>query len=350
MAKKIKIANKFIGVSQPVFIIAEAGVNHNGDLNLAKKLIEAAKKAGADAVKFQTFTAELLVTKAAEQAAYQSKNIGKVESQYAMLKRLELSEQAHYLLRDYCKKKNIIFLSTPFSEPDADFLEALGVPAYKISSGDLTSLPFLEQVAKKSKPIIISSGMASLAEIRAAVKVIKKAGNQALAILHCTANYPAAPASLNLRALKTIQAEFDALVGYSDHSQGSMASILAVALGACVIEKHFTLDKNMAGPDHKASLNPDELEKFVKAIREAEIMLGSFEKKCQPEEASSKISGRKSLVAKRDILAGAIITSDDLIIKRPGTGISPAEFKAVIGRVAKINILKDKTITWKMIK
>lgn len=350
MAKNIKIDEKLIGESRPVFIIAEAGVNHNGDLSLAKKLIDAAVKCGADAVKFQTFTTELLVTEMAEQAAYQSKNIGKVESQYKMLKRLELSEKDHYILRDYCKKNEIIFLSTPFSEKDADFLETVGVPAYKIPSGEITNLPFLEHVAKKDKPLIISSGMSSLEEIRAAVNIIKRAGNQNLVILHCTSNYPAVPASLNLRAIKTIHAEFGALVGYSDHSEGSMASVLAVALGACVIEKHFTLNKNMAGPDHGASLNLAELESFVKSIREAEVMLGSSEKKCTPEEVNSKTLGRKSIVAKRDISAGAVIAHGDLIMKRPGSGLPSVETKKVIGKIAKKKIKNDTIITWEMIK
>lgn len=348
--ERIKINNKFIGKNSQVFIIAEAGVNHNGKIGLAKKLIDVAVKCGADAVKFQTFTAELLVTRTAEQAAYQSKNIGKTETQYKMLKRLELSEQDHYVLRDYCKEKNIIFLSTPFSEKDVDFLEIVGVPAYKISSGDLTALPLLRHVAKKRKPMIISSGMSTLEEIRAAIKTIKKEGSRDLVILHCTSNYPADPANLNLRAIKTIKEEFGALVGYSDHSEGNLASLLAVALGACVIEKHFTFDKAMAGPDHKASLNPAELENFVKSIRQAEVMLGSSEKKCSLEEENSKISGRKSIVAASDIPAGAAITKDDLIMKRPGSGISPAEIKEVIGKSAKMNILKDTIITWEMIK
>jgi N-acetylneuraminate synthase len=350
MVKNIKIGSKFIGEKQPVFVIAEVGVNHNGDLNLAKKLIDAATKSGADAVKFQTFTAELLVTKTAKQAAYQTRNIGKVETQHDMLKRLELNKSDYYVLRDYCRKKKIIFLSTPFSEPDADFLEKLGVPAYKTSSGDLDNLPFLKHLAKKGKPMIVSSGMSSLAELKAAIKTVKETGNQRIIVLHCTSNYPAAPANLNLRALKTMQTELGILTGYSDHSLGITASLLAVALGACVIEKHFTLDKSMVGPDHKASLNPAELDKLVKLVREAEVMLGSFEKKCVPAEEDSKISGRKSIVAKRNLPAGTIIAASDLIMKRPGSGISPAEINKIIGRRAKRNIFKDKTITWGMIK
>jgi sialic acid synthase SpsE len=305
---------------------------------------------GADAVKFQTFTPELLITRTAKQTAYQRKNIGKAETQYAILKRLALSQDNFYALRNYCQKKKIIFLSTPFSEPDADFLEKLAMPAFKTSSGDIDNLPFLKHLAKKGKPMIVSSGASSLEEIRVVVDIIKRAGNRDLVILHCTSNYPAAPASLNLRAIKTIQAEFGALIGYSDHSQGDAASILALALGACIIEKHFTLDKNMAGPDHKASLSPAELKNFIKLIRQAEVMLGSSEKKCVPEEASSKILGRKSIVAKRNISVGATITRDDLIMKRPGSGISPAEIDKVAGKTAAKNIKSDTIITWAMIK
>lgn len=350
MATNIKIGNRLIGENRPVFIIAEAGVNHNGDIRLAKKLIDAAAAAGADAVKFQTFTPELLVTKTAEPAEYQSKNIGKAETQFQMLKRLELSRPNHFILRDYCEKKKIIFLSTPFSEPDADFLEKLKAPAFKVSSGDFNNLPFLRHLAKKGKPLIVSSGMSTLPEVRAAVKAIKQTGNNKIIVLHCTSTYPAAPADLNLRAIKTIRDELKVSVGYSDHSEGSMASILAVALGACLIEKHFTLDKNMAGPDHKASLNPEELKSFVKSVRQAEVMLGSFEKKCSPQEANSRLSGRKSIVANRAIPAGAIITRSDLIMKRPGFGLSPAAIGKVVGKIAKKNIKNDIIITWEMIK
>lgn len=350
MLKNIKIGNKFIGENQPVFIIAEAGVNHNGDIKLAKKLVDVAIDCGADAVKFQTFTTELLVTETAEQSVYQTKNIDKIESQYKMLKKLELSQSNFRSLRDYCKKKKIIFLSTSFSEPDADFLEKLGVPAFKISSGDIDNPPFLKHLALKGKPLIISSGASSLEEIKTAIKAIKKAGHQDLVILHCISNYPAAPGSLNLRAIKTIQAEFGCLTGYSDHSEGIMAGALAAALGACVVEKHFTFDKKMAGPDHKASLDPAELANFVKLIRQAEVMLGSSEKKFLPVEENSKISGRKSIVAKNNIPAGAIIKAGDLIMKRPGSGLRAAELDRVIGKIAKKSIKYDTIITWEMIK
>lgn len=348
MVKNIKIGNKLIGEKQPVFIIAEAGVNHNGDINLAKKLIDVAVKAGADAVKFQTFTPELLVTETAEQAAYQLKNLGKTETQYAMLKRLELSGSDFRVLRDYCEKKKIIFLSTPFSEKDADFLETVKLPAYKTASGDIDNLPFLRHLAGKGKPMIVSSGMSTLEEVRAAVNIIKQEGCRDLIVLHCTSNYPASPANLNLRAIKTIQTEFGVITGYSDHSQGGVASLLAVALGACIVEKHFTLDKDMVGPDHKASLDPVELENFIKSIRQAEVMLGSFEKKCTAEEANSRISGRKSIVAKKDIATGAIISSGDLIMLRPGTGISPVKINKVVGRKIIKNIKSGAIITWEM--
>lgn len=344
MLKQIKIENKFIGKNQPVFIIAEAGVNFNGDLGIAKRLIDEAATAGADAVKFQTFKAELLVTDSAPQADYQAKNIGKTESQSAMLKRLELPRQWHAELMDYCRQKKIIFLSAPFSEDDADFLESINVPAFKIPSGEINNFPYLENLAKKGKPIILATGMSSLEEVKSALKIFDKAGNHNVVVLHCTSNYPASPRSLNLRAIPTLQTETGGLVGYSDHSVGYIADIAAAALGACVIEKHFTLDKNMEGPDHKASLNPKELRAMVKAVREAELMLGSSEKKITSEELSTRNVARKSVISKRKIARGAIISKDDLIIKRPGNGIPPTRLNDVVGKKARINIAVDTLI------
>ncbi len=345
----IEIENKIIGAGQPVFIIAEAGVNHNGDLKTAKKLVDVAMAAGADAVKFQTFTAELVVTSTAEQAEYQTKNIGKKESHFAMLKRLELPREFHPIIQKYCKKKGIIFLSTPFSESDADFLETLNVPAYKFSSGDLNNIPFLKHVAKKGKPMIIATGMANLAETRQAVQAVLEEGNDQIIILHSTSNYPPSPSSLNLHVITTLWKELGGIpVGYSDNgSEGNSADIIAVALGACVLEKHFTLDKNMTGPDHKASLDPQELRALVKAIRDTELMLGSFEKKCSPEEEPTRAIARKSIVAKKTISPGKIITNEDVIVKRPGTGIPPTELALVIGKKACQTIVADTIISWK---
>ncbi len=345
------VGHKKIGPPEPVFIIAEAGVNHNGDLELAKKLIAVAAEAGADAVKFQTFSAENLVTGTADQAEYQRKNIGKTESQFEMLKRLELPKAWHSELQTYATEKNILFLSTPFSEPDADFLETLNLPAYKIPSGEINNLPYLHHIAKKNRPMIISTGMSTLAEVKTAVKTVQAAGNNEIIILHSTSNYPPSLASLNLLAISTLQAEFpDCLVGYSDNGAPGVApEIIATTLGACVIEKHFTLDKTMAGPDHLASLGPTELKEMVQAIRQTTTMLGNGVKECQPEEISIKAMARKSLISKHEISAGQVLTLNDIIIKRPGNGIPPTELERVIGKKTNTIIPADTVITWEQL-
>ncbi len=347
-SKKIVIGGKTIGHGEPVFIIAEAGVNNNGDLELAKKLVDVAVEAGADAVKFQTFTAELLVTGTAEQAEYQTRNIGKTESQFDMLKRLELKSEYHQILIDYCKQKGIIFLSTPFAEANADFLETLNIAAYKIPSGEINNIPYLRHIAKKGKPMIVSTGMADLPETICAVKEIKAMGNHDIIVLHSTSNYPPSFGSLNLNVITTLRKElepYDVTVGYSDNgSTGIVADIVATALGSTVIEKHYTLDKNMEGPDHKASLDPAELKAMVAAIRDAEVMLGSFEKQCTPEEISIKTIARKSIISKNSIAAGSEIKLEDLIMKRPGYGIPPTEIDSVVGKKAVHDIPADTLI------
>lgn len=336
--KTLKIGDRLIGYDRPVFIIAEAGVNHNGDVNLAKKLIDAAVFAGADAVKFQTFQASTLVSEGAKICGYQKNNIGKEESQYDMLRRLELPREHHKDLKDYCEMKGIVFLSTPFTEEDADFLEGLGIEAYKIPSGEITNLPYLEHIAKKGKPIVISTGMSSLDEVRQAKQAIELSGNNNLVFLHCTSDYPAKPRNLNLRAIRTMQTELGTLVGYSDHSEGYVADIAAVALGVCMIEKHFTLDRIMPGPDHKASLEPEEFKEMVGFIRKAEEMLGDYEKQCTPDELEVKKAVRKSIFAQNDIPVGREIAKKDLVAKRPGIGISPSELKNILGKKAKKDI------------
>lgn len=347
-SKIISIAGKKVGYGQPVFIIAEAGVNHNGDLELAKKLVDVAAEAGADAVKFQTFTAELLVTGTAEQAEYQSRNIGKTESQHDMLKRLELRSEYHPILIDYCKQKGIIFLSTPFAEANADFLETLNIAAYKIPSGEINNIPYLRHIAKKGKPMIISTGMADLAETKRAVAEVKAHGATDVIVLHSTSNYPPSNASLNLHVITTLQHELESEnipIGYSDNgSKGIIAEVAAVALGACVIEKHYTLDKNMEGPDHKASLDPAELKAMIQAVRDTEVMLGSFEKKCTPEEIAIKAIARKSIISKNAIAAGSEIGLENLIMKRPGYGIPPTEIDNVVGKKAARDIPVDTLI------
>lgn len=343
---KIKITNKIIGEGNPCFVIAEAGVNHNGDFYMAKKLIDAAKGAGADAVKFQTFKAEDVVTKTAGMANYQKKNTGKNESQLEMLKKMELSYGDFIELKKHCDKKGINFLSTPLTEDAVNFLNPL-VSAYKVGSGDLTNLPVLKKIATKKKPIILGTGMAMLKEVKEAVKTIKKCGNNKIILLHCTTDYPCSPDEVNLRAMTTLKKEFNLPVGYSDHTKNIFVPIMAIAMGAAVIEKHFTLNKNLPGPDHKASLEPKELKEMVRNIRQAEKILGSAIKK--PVESEKKIMkiARKSIVAKRDILKGEKITGSMLIIKRPGTGIEPKYLNRVINKKTKKDIKKDQLISWK---
>ena len=344
MKKMIKIENRYISEDYPTFIIAEAGVNHNGSLELAKRLVDVAKKAGVDAIKFQTFKTEKVVSKFAPKAEYQIKNTGNNESQYEMIKKLELTEEEFIELYKYTKEKGLIFLSTPFDFESADFLEDL-VPAYKISSTDLTNLPFLEYIAKKGKPIILSTGMATLGEIEEAVNTIKKY-NEDIILLHCITNYPADFEELNLRAIKTLKEAFKLPVGYSDHSLGIYAPIAAVTLGAVVIEKHFTINKNLPGPDHKASLNPEELKEMVKAIRLIEKALGDGIKRPTFSEEKIKKVVRKSLVANVDIPKGSIIKREMVTIKRPGIGIEPKYLDKIIGKKAKRDIKKDEVIRW----
>ncbi|MBO8161754.1 MAG: N-acetylneuraminate synthase [Thermosipho sp. (in: Bacteria)] len=346
MVKKIKIGDKRIGENESTFVITEAGVNHNGDIELAKKLVDIAVEAGADAIKFQTFKAENVVTKNAPKADYQIKNTKSNESQYDMIKKLELSEEEFRELYRYAKSKGIIFLSTPFDFESADFLEDLGVPAFKVSSTDLTNLPFLEYIAEKGKPIILSTGMGTLGEIEEAINTIKDVGNEDIVLLHCITSYPVKFESLNLRTIQTLKEAFKLPVGFSDHSLGIYAPIAAVALGAVVIEKHFTLDKNLPGPDHKASLNPEELKEMIKWIRLIEKALGDGIKRPTPKEIEIRKVARRSIVAKVDIPKGATITKNMITFKRPGTGLPPKYYKEIIGRRARRDIRADELIYW----
>jgi len=347
---EIKIGNKTIDNNSPCFMIAEAGVNHNGDLEIAKKLIDVAADAGVDAVKFQTFKAEKLVTKDADQAEYQKKNIGKQETQFEMLKRLELKEEYHQILKEYAEKKGLIFLSTPFDEDSIDFLDELGVVAFKAGSGEVNNIPYLVKMAKKNKPIILATGMSTMEDVKEAYESMKSQGNNNIVILHCTTNYPTPYEEVNLRAMETMRKELECLVGYSDHTEGIVVPLVAASMGAVVIEKHFTLDRNMEGPDHKASLEPKELKEMVKQIRLVEIIRGSEEKKSTDSEKRIEVVAKKSLVAKQDIAKGTVITSDMIIIKRPGTGIPPQDISKVLGKIAKKNIAKDKLILWNDLK
>ena len=346
--RKIKISNKLVGDNQPCFIIAEAGVNHNGKIELAKKLIDAAVDAEADAVKFQTAKAEDVVIDGAGIADYAKKNIRKNITQLEMIKNLELKYEEFEILKDYCDKKGIIFLSTPHSFDAIDFLEDL-VPAYKFGSGDITNIIALKHAAKKGKPMILGTGMSTLQEVKYAVNTIKSEGNKQIIALHCTTNYPCPLEEVNLQAMITMQKKLDCLVGYSDHTLGITVPIMAVSLEAVVIEKHFTLDRDLPGPDHKASLEPNELTTMVEEIRKVEKALGNFDKK--PTESEKKIMKlvRKSIVAKQDIAKGSIIDENMVVIKRPGTGLYPSNIDKIIGKKAKQDIAKDEIFDLKMV-
>lgn len=334
-------------MSKPkIFIIAEAGVNHNGDLAIAKQLVGVAAAAGADAVKFQTFVAEQLVTKSAVKAEYQIKNSGGEESQFQMLKKLELTEEMHHALIRYCQEKGIMFLSAAFSIECAQLLYKLGLPIFKIPSGEITNLPYLRTIGAFNKKIILSTGMADLNEIRAALAVLEQAGTpkRDVTVLHCHTSYPTAMEDVHLRAMITIKEELGVAVGYSDHTLGIEVPIAAVALGATIVEKHFTLNRQMPGPDHKASLEPDELKAMVSAIRNIEIALGNSEKKPTPQEIPLKAIARKSIVAIKPIAAGEVFTTENISIKRPGTGISPMQWDNVVGQRAERAFAVDELI------
>lgn len=327
-----------------IFIIAEAGVNHNGSIELAKKLVDAAALAGADAVKFQTFKAEKLVCKNAQKAKYQMETTDKTESQFDMLKKLELTVDMHEQLISYCNKKGIMFLSTPFDIDSLDFLVQCGVNIIKIPSGEITNYPYLRAVGRTGKKVIISSGMSTLEEVRDAIKVLKDNGSKEITVLHCNTEYPTPYMDVNLKAMLTLRDELKTDVGYSDHTQGIEVPIAAAALGATVIEKHFTLDKEMEGPDHKASLEPNELRAMVEAIRNIEIALGDGKKSPSESEKKNISIARKSIVAKRVVLEGEIFSEDNLTAKRPGTGISPMMWNEIIGQKAKRNFRADELI------
>jgi N-acetylneuraminate synthase/N,N'-diacetyllegionaminate synthase len=347
--KMIDIENKIVGVKQPIFIIAEAGINHNGKIELAKKLIDIAVKADVDAIKFQTAKAEDVVIKKIEMPDYAKKNNEKIITQLEMIKKYELKYKDFSMLKDYCDKRGIIFLSTPHSFDAIDFLDDL-VSAYKFGSGDITNIPTLKYAAKKGKPIILGTGMATLQEVKDAVNAIKFEKNEQIIALHCTTNYPCPLEEVNLRAMITMQKELDCLIGYSDHTLNYIVPIMAIALGAVVIEKHFTIDRNLPGPDHLASLEPNELKNMVLKIRKAEKILGSYDKK--PTDSEKKIMNfvRKSIIAKKDIKKGSTVDKDMLIIKRPGNGLLPAEIGKLLGKKTKRYISKDEIFQLNMVE
>ena len=329
-----------------VFIIAEAGVNHNGDIRLAKALIDIASLAGADAVKFQTFKAENLVIKSAQKAEYQKKHTDEDESQFKMLKKLELGQDAHYELICHCEQKNILFLSTAFDHDSIDLLAKMNIPFFKIPSGEITNLPYLRHISRMGKPLVMSTGMATLEEVRDALNIILDSGakKEHVTILHCNSEYPTPMEDVNLRAMLTIREELGVAVGYSDHTLGIEVPVAAVAMGASVIEKHFTLDRTLPGPDQSASLEPEELKAMVKAIHNIESALGDGTKRPQPSEMKNIHLARKSLVAACPIQAGEEYTENNLTIKRPGSGISPMHLNKVLGRNAPKDFHTDELI------
>lgn len=333
-------------MSAQTLIIAEAGVNHNGDIELAKKLIDVAGNVGADFVKFQTFNADRLATHAAKKADYQAQTTDRNETQHEMLRRLELTPAMHHELIAHCKMRKIGFFSTGFDIESVDFLASLGQNLFKIPSGEITNLPYLRHIGRLGKPIILSTGMSNMPEIESAIKALEQAGTlrSKITVLHCTTEYPTPMCDVNLRAMQSIQTELGVAIGYSDHTLGIEVAVAAVAMGATVIEKHFTLDRTLPGPDHKASLEPAELKTMVSSIRNIELALGDGVKQLAPSETKNILVARKSIVASKDIQIGEIFSAENLATKRPGTGISPMRWDEVIGLTANRNYAPDELI------
>lgn len=348
MTAIIRIEDREIGPGRPCFIIAEAGVNHNGDLDRAKQLVEAAFEAGADAVKFQAFRAERLISAQAPKAEYQLRTTDTAQSQLEMIRSLELGRPEHAALMEFCADRGITFLSSPFEEGSADWLNEIGVAAFKIPSGEIINLPFLRHVARMGKPMIVSTGMSSMQEVEAAVSAIREAGENAdyggLVLLQCVSNYPADPKDVNLRAMETMARAFEVGVGYSDHIAGNEVAFAAVALGACVIEKHFTLDRTLVGPDHQASLEPSELKDLVDGIRNVEAAMGTGVKEAAASEQNTADVARKSIVVSGKIAAGTTLTEEMLTLKRPGTGLSPSKLGDVVGRKTRVDLEADSML------
>ncbi|MBI2064466.1 MAG: N-acetylneuraminate synthase [Candidatus Yanofskybacteria bacterium] len=345
MNETIRIGSKSIGKDKPVFIIAEGGVNHNGRLDLALKLVDAAADAGADAIKFQTWTTPELVTMQAQMAEYQKKNLGKTTSQAEMLRKVELKEEYFpAILRRAAKRKLILLSSAHGGFAAVDRVQRLGLPAFKIASGDTVNYPILAHAAKYGKPIILGTGMCTMAELKESIRIMRKAGNDKIVMLHCTTNYPTPSNEVNLRAMLTMMRELDVLIGYSDHTIGHQVATMAVTLGACCIEKHLTLDKNMEGPDHKASSEPQEFKAMADSIRNIEVIMGSPIKKPCPSETRIMAIARKSIVTTATIKKGDRFTKNNIGIKRPGNGIPPQHYWKILGETAKKNISSDKIL------
>lgn len=341
----IKVEGKLIGASHPCFIIAEAGVNHNGDMQMAHRLIDEAFAAGANAVKFQSFVTEELITAQAPKARYQIETTGMSGSQYSMLKALELTDGEQLELKNHCDSIGIIYICTPYEQISVDMLDDIGVAAFKVASTDITNLPFLHYIARKGRPVILSTGMCTLGEVEEAVNTLIHNGLMgSLALLQCTSEYPAPFDEVNLKAIHTMEKAFRCPVGFSDHTPGVGASPWAVAIGACIIEKHFTLDRNLPGPDHRASIEPSELLELVHTIRNVESALGNGIKQPSNSEIPNKQTMQKSLVARHYISAGQVITENDLTAKRPATGIPPAWLGRIAGKCARLEIAQDEIL------
>jgi N-acetylneuraminate synthase len=328
----ISIDGHEIGTGRPTFVIAEAGVNHNGQLELAERLVDIAAEAGCDAIKFQTFDPELLATPSAGKAEYQRETTGTAGSQLEMLQGLVLPRDAHARLKQRARDRKLVFLSTPFDEPSADFLEELGVPAFKVSSGDLTNVLLLRHLARKRRPLLLSTGMATLDEVLAAVATLTEAGASEIALFHCVSNYPAQPIDCNLRAIGTLRDATGLPVGWSDHTLGIDVTVASVALGADLVEKHFTIDRTLSGPDHRASLEPQELASMVRGIRNAQAALGDGVKQPRPAELAVAAVARRSLCYREELAAGTRIAEHQLIALRPGTGIPTKDLGRIVGR------------------
>lgn len=346
MIKPARIGKRLVGPDQPCFIIAEAGVNHNGDVEIGRRLIDAAAKAGVDAIKFQSFITEELITPDTKMANYQIKSTGKQGTQFKMLKALELTADEQVELKAYCEDRGIIYLCTPYENKSIDMLDHMGVDAFKIASTDTTNIPFLRYIANIGRPVLLSTGMSTLGEVEQAIKTLRTGGlDGKIVVLHCTSEYPVPISEVNLRAILSMQEAFGCPVGFSDHTSDAIVSSWAVAVGACVIEKHFTLDHNMIGPDHKASIEPDELSILVENIRNLEVAMGDGVKRVMPSELQNKPLMQKSLVARRNISTGEIITPDNLMCKRPGFGLNPSWFDRVVGKRSAKNISMDEVLT-----
>jgi len=345
--KEISFAGRKIAPESPCFIVAEAGVNHNGDVELAKRLVDAAADAGANAVKFQTWVTEKLVAPETRMATYQKQNLGTDESQFEMLKSLELSYDQFRKIKTHAERRGILFFSTPDEEESADFLDQLGVPLFKIGSAEVTNLPFLRHVALKQKPIILSTGMSTLGDVEVAVRTIEDAGNQHLILLQCVSSYPALPVHANLRAMDTLRSAFGYPVGFSDHTLGILVAIAAVARGACVIEKHLTLDKSMYGPDHRASLDPKEFEMMVQGIRTIEDTLGTGFKLPTEDELVNKRLTTKRIFARASLPAGSVLNASMVMLLRSDQGIPANRFAEAQGLVLQRAVDRGQPISWK---